>query len=80
MANDDSDDFSLDEEQCARVKDCLSKDSISLEPERFELFVRNLEASITQFLATTPKGSFRDAHDALRDIWHLSHEDDSPLG
>jgi hypothetical protein len=70
----------LDEKQRQRVKKCLAKDRIRLPSERFEQLIRDIEASIADFLANTPGESFREAHDALRRMWDLSHEDDLSLG
>jgi hypothetical protein len=72
--------YRLDDEQRARVRDCLTKEGLSLPSERFEGFIRVLESSITHFLAAAPEGTFREAHDALRDLWQLSNDDDPPVG
>jgi hypothetical protein len=68
--------FRLDEEQRARVRDCLFKEEISLPSDRFERFIREIEISIGDYFATQPKGTRREAHDALRELWEMSHEDD----
>jgi len=44
--------------------------------EPFEKFIGRIEWSINHFRATKPQGTFREAHDWLRKIWLLSHEDD----
>jgi hypothetical protein len=75
MGTDHSDDFSLDDEQRAHVKDCLRKEGISLPPERFELFVRKIERAILEFPTATPD-TFRSDHDAVRRLWQLCHNDD----
>lgn len=75
MANDPSDRV-LDEEQRARVKDCLRKDGMSLPSERFERFVRKIERAILAFPSPTPD-TFRSDHDAVRGLWHLAHDDDA---
>lgn len=72
--------FRLDDEQRARVKDCLKKAAVSLPHDRLERFVGSIEASIARFRATPPEASFRDAHDALRALWALAHEDDPAIG
>lgn len=64
----------------ARVEDCLKKEALSLPRDRLERFVGDIEASIAHFRATPPEGSFRDAHDALRALRMLAHEDDPPIG
>ncbi|MGC2411975.1 MAG: hypothetical protein WA459_04675 [Stellaceae bacterium] len=70
----------LDEEQCAQVRDCLRKANVALPTEIFERLVREIEDSISRFRGSEPSGGFRNAHDALRAIWLLAHEDDPPLG
>jgi hypothetical protein len=80
MAAEQETPFRLDDEQRARVRDCLSKEALSLPPDRLEQFIGGIEASISHFRATPPEGSFRDTHDALRALWTLVHEDDPPIG
>jgi hypothetical protein len=46
--------FLLDNEQRARVRDCLAKERLSLTPDGFERFIRDIEASIAHFLAAAP--------------------------
>jgi hypothetical protein len=75
MGTDHSDDFSLDDEQRALVKDCLRKEGISLPPERFERLVRKIERAVWEF-PTTPPATFRHIHDAVRRLWQLCHDDD----
>jgi hypothetical protein len=70
----------LDNEQRARVTVCLRKEALSLPPDRLEQFISGIEASIAHFRATPPEASFRDAHDALRALRTLAHEDDPPIG
>jgi hypothetical protein len=72
--------FTLDDEQHARVGDCVRKDGLSLPPDRLERFIGGIEASISHFRATPPEGSLRDAHNALRVLRMLAHEDDPPIG
>ncbi len=72
--------YRLDDEQRRRVADCLTKDRLRLPSERFKQLIRDIEASIADFRASAHEGSFREAHDALRRIWELSHEDDPPVG
>jgi integrase len=67
--------YRLDDEQRRRVADCLGKDGLRLPSDRFQCFVRDVEASISDFLLSARGASFRDAHDALRRLWNLSHED-----
>lgn len=69
----------LDPEQRARVRDCLNDEGLSLAKEQFELLIREVEDSIGDFLAEAPRGTFRDARDALRELWELSHDDDPPV-
>jgi hypothetical protein len=80
MATEQETPFRLDNEQCARVEDCLRKEALSLPPDRLEHFIGSIEASIAHFRATPPEATFRDAHDALRDLWKLSHDDDPSIG
>ena len=79
MATEQPTRYRLDDEQCARVKDCLRKEGLPLPVDHLERFIRGIEASVAHFLATPPEGTFRDAHDALRDLWELSHEDDPSI-
>jgi hypothetical protein len=79
MAADQAAHYRLDDEQRARVRDCLTKDGQSLPIDRFERLIRGIEASIVHFLASAPQGAFRDAHDALRHLWEPSHDDDPPV-
>ena len=72
--------YRLDDEQRARVGDCLTKEGMSLPHDRLERFIGGIEASIAHFRATPPEATFRDAHDALRDLWKLSHDDDPSIG
>ena len=69
----------LDPEQRARVRDCLNDVGLLLAKEDFELLVRGVGDSMGVFLAATPRGTFRGAHDALRELWELSHDDDPPV-
>jgi hypothetical protein len=68
--------YRLEDEQRARVKDCLRKDGLSLPTDRLQQLIRSIEGSISNFLAVPPQEAFRNTHDALRDLWKLSHEDD----
>jgi hypothetical protein len=80
MATEQEPPFRLDDEQRARVGDCVRKDGLSLPPGRLERFIGDIEASISHFRASPPEGSFRDAHDALRALRALAYEDDPPIG
>ena len=79
MATDQAARYRLDDEQRSRVRDCLTKERLSLPPDCFERLICGIEASIAHFLASAPEGTFRDAHDALRHLWELSHDDDPPI-
>jgi hypothetical protein len=82
----------LDEFGRTLVEDCLDKEGLSLRPACFSQFVRNIEASIAAFRAAAPEEAvragqgarrrkpFRDAHNALRKLWIMSHDDDPPIG
>lgn len=72
--------FRLDDEQEPRVRDCLSRDGLSLPPDRLTRLISDVETSILHFLTAAPEGTFRDAHDALRRLWELSHDDDPSVG
>ena len=72
--------YLLDEEQRARVQDCLAKERAELPAHHFDRFVSDIEASIEHFLAAGPEGRSRAAHNALRALWKLAHEDDPPIG
>jgi hypothetical protein len=74
--------FPLDCELRSRIKDCLGKEGIRLHPEADKVFARNVKFSIDNFLKQKADSSFphRQAHNALRKIWLLSHEDDVPIG
>jgi hypothetical protein len=80
MAAEQSAPYRLNDEQRARVADCLTKEGMSLPRDRLERFIGDIEASIAQFRATPPETTFRDAHDALRDLWRLSRDDDPSIG
>jgi hypothetical protein len=79
MATDQTPHYRLNDEQRARVRNCLSKDGLSLPRDRFDRFIVGIEASVARFLAAPPQGTFRDAHDALRELWELSHDDYPPF-
>jgi hypothetical protein len=72
--------FRLDDEQCARVRDCLLKADLTLPGAAFERFVRNIEGSISRFLNIVPSATLRETHDALRAVWLLACEDDPEVG
>jgi hypothetical protein len=72
--------YRLDDEPRARVRDCLTKEGLSLPPDRFERLIRGIEVSIAHSLTSAPEGTFRSAHDALRQLWELSHDDDPRIG
>ncbi|MBV9553595.1 MAG: hypothetical protein JO032_12485 [Alphaproteobacteria bacterium] len=79
MATEQETPLCLDDEQRARVEDCLKKEASSLPPDRLERFIGSIEASIAHFRATAAVGSFRDAHDALRALRALADENDPPI-
>jgi hypothetical protein len=76
MAMDQPVRFRLDDEQRARVRDCLTKEGISLPRDRSQRFIHAIENSIAAHLATEPEGTDRATDDALAQLWTLSHEDD----
>jgi len=70
--------FRLNEEQHKEVRDCLTQAGVKL-VEPFGDFVARVESSIDHFRAARPEGTFREAHDALRDLARLSRAvDPSP--
>ena len=72
----------LDDEQQARVIDCLRKAGVKLAPEVESKLMRDIGHSIQVWLATraVPSMTPRQLHDALRGIWLLADEDDCPVG
>ena len=72
--------FRLDEEQRARVCDCLLQADLRLPEAALGRLVRDIESSISRFLTIAPSATPRETHDALRALWLLAHEDDSPVG
>jgi hypothetical protein len=80
MATDPAAHYRLNEEQRARVEVCLRKEALSLRRDRLEHFIGSIEASIGHFRATPPEATFRDAHNDLRVLHMLAHEDDPPIG
>jgi hypothetical protein len=72
--------FRLEEEQRARVRDCLVKEGIQLPTDQFQRFICEIENSIATHLAAEPEGTDRVADDALAELWTLSHESDSSVG
>jgi hypothetical protein len=75
-------DVQLDDEQRARVTDCLHKDGFRLAQEVEAEFLRDVGHSIRSFLEArgAPRTTSREAHNALRAIWELAHDDDCPVG
>ena len=71
--------YRLDDEKRARIRDCLAKACIALQQRSFEQLTRGIEVSIDQFCRVAPEGTFRESHDALRELWQLSHDDDPPV-
>jgi hypothetical protein len=80
MAGDQLAPHRLDDEQRARIRDCLRKDKLSLPSDRFERFVGQIQMSIDYFLELSPEGTFRDAHNGLRALSILANRDDPPVG
>jgi hypothetical protein len=71
--------YRLDDEQRACVRDCLAKARIALSQRDFEQLTRNIEVSIDRFRRAEPESTFREAHDNLRELWKISHDDDPPV-
>lgn len=70
----------LDDEQRARVRDCLLKADLVLPATAFKHFVRDIEGSILRFHVASPTTTRREAHDALRSVWRLAHHDGPSIG
>jgi len=68
--------YRLDEQQRDELRDCLKAAGLDLQGADFEGFVGDVEWSMAVFRQRKPTGGFRQAHDALRAIWRLAHEDD----
>jgi hypothetical protein len=80
METDQSAQVRLDGEQRAQVLDCLAKESITLSRERFDRLIREIKTLMKAHLDAEPKGTEREADDALAELWQLSHDDDpSPV-
>jgi hypothetical protein len=73
--------FLLDDEHRNRIGDCVRKDDIQLNYQGIVDFAHNIETSIVTFLKAkaNTRGSYRQARDALRDLWRLSHEADDDI-
>ena len=73
--------FRLDDEHRSRISDCVRKDGIQLNYQGIIDFAHNIETSIVTFLKAkaNTRGSYRQARDALRDLWRLSHEADDDI-
>lgn len=80
MTTNEAAQYLLDDEQRKRVRDCLKKEHPSLPPHRVKRLIRDIEASIDNFLRARLKGTFRKTHDPLRQLWELSHDDDPSVG
>jgi hypothetical protein len=79
MATDRATIYLLGDEQRALVQGFLKKEELSLARGHFEQLVGSIETSIENFLSATVGGTFREAHDALRQLYELSHDDDQPV-
>jgi hypothetical protein len=67
----------LDGEKCAVVWKCLAKKRAAPTQGRFDRFIRDIEAAVDALPRDAQSAKpFRDAHEALRELWMLSHEDD----
>jgi hypothetical protein len=74
--------FRLDDEHRSRISDCVRKGGIQLNHQGLIDFACKIESSIVEFLRARAdtSGPSRQARDALRDLWQLSHEDEVPVG
>jgi|GEM_PF-6655269 hypothetical protein len=67
----------LDEEQRARLRDCLRKEGFALSRAAFAKMVAEIEDALSDYrAAAAAQNTFRAAHDALRDLWRAAHDDD----
>jgi hypothetical protein len=66
--------FHLDRDQRQSLHDCLEDIGEPL-LEPVDRFFERIEASIDHYLRTKPEGTFREAHDSLRDLWLLCQHD-----
>jgi hypothetical protein len=80
MSGTDATGYQLDDEQRARLRDCLGKAGITPPSREFDRFVRDVEDSISVYLTTKLSATLRENHDALRAVWRPAHEDDPPVG
>jgi hypothetical protein len=79
MATDRATIYLLGDEQRALVQGFLKKEELSLARGHFEQLVGGIETSIESFLSASVGGTFREAHDSLRQLYELSHDDDQPV-
>jgi hypothetical protein len=79
MATDQAGHYRLDDEQRARVRDCLAKVQTSLTRGCSERFVTDIEASIDHFRSAPREDRFREASNALRALWKRCHLDKPPV-
>jgi hypothetical protein len=70
----------LDGEQRRWVRTCLAKAGIKLDRKNFRLLMSDIDAAMSLFAASVPKLTFRQQHDALRDLWLLANRPDPPIG
>jgi hypothetical protein len=80
MSSSHANGYRLDDEQRARLRDCLDKAGTTLSSHDFDPFVRDVEASIGYFRSAAPGGTFREAHDAMRALWQLCRDPEPPVG
>jgi hypothetical protein len=80
MASDKSASQRLADLKRTLIWDCLRGAGLLLPADRFERLIGDVEASIAHYRAGASEDSFRVAHDALRELWHLSDDDDPPVG
>jgi hypothetical protein len=64
--------FSLDADQRRDIKNSVN--GFPLRRVRFDQFIHDIEDSLTHYQRAESEGSFREAHDALRELWNLSHD------
>ena len=76
--------YRLDDEQRSHirdcVRDCLTKEGITLPRDHFERFIRDIEGAVNRLLINDDaKATFRENHDALSAIWKLCRLSKPPV-
>jgi hypothetical protein len=67
----------LDHEYRLQVGDCLRQEGLPVKADRL---IENIEASMARFLSAASNDPLRSAHNALRQLWKLSHDKEPSVG